>query len=112
MADVRSVDVRGDEIFVNLKITSSEYRILRSSTKNLVVLPTDSSILADVLTTGTLGNGNRIMIPNKLLKRCDISVLNKKVPSKIFRVNNEDYLLIKLDGGDLGIPSFESREDD
>ena len=112
MADVRSVDVRGDEIFINLKITSSEYRILRSSTKSLVVLPTDSSILTDILTTGTLGNGNRIMIPNKLLRRSDIPVLNKKVPSRIFRVNNDDYLLIRLDGGDLSIPSFESNEDD
>jgi hypothetical protein len=46
------------------------------------------------------------MVPGKLLKRHDISKLRKKVPARIFELNNEKYLLIKLEKSSL-IPDFE-----
>ena len=110
MAEIRSIDVKNDEILLNMKITTSEYVILKSSTKDIIVLPTDSSVLTDTLTTGKLGNGNRIMMPNKLLKRASIPELKKKVPSKIFNICDEKYLLIKLADNNANIPVFRFEE--
>jgi len=95
MAEMRKIDIKDDEIVVTLTVTSGEYKIIRSSAKNFVVLPTDSSILSDILVTGKLGNGNRIMIPNKLLKASEIPGLKKNVEAKIFNLDREKFLLIK-----------------
>lgn len=107
MAEIKTINFETDEILINLKLTKQEYLQLQSSTKNLIVLPTDSNVLSDTLTTGKLGNGNRIMVPGKLLKNEGMDELIKKVKSKIFNVNNEKYLLIKLDDADKHIPKFE-----
>ena len=106
MANVRSIDVKGGEIRVNLKISKDEYDLLRQETRDLLLLPTNLNILDRPLTTGKLGNSNRIMLPKKILDRYEITDLEKKVPAKAFKINDEVFLLIKLKRSSLGIPVF------
>ena len=68
MADIDSIDMKNDKIIVNLKLTKEEYRLLKQSTKKLLLLPSEMSILSESLTTGKLGNSNRIMLPSKILR--------------------------------------------
>ena len=107
MAEIKTINFESDDVLVNLKLTKQEYLQLQSSTKDLIVLPTEPSILSDILTTGKLGNGNRIMVPGKLLKKEGMDELIKKVNSKIFYLNHEKYFLIKLDDVNKHIPKFE-----
>ena len=67
----------------------------------------DTESLNEKLTTGKLGNSNRIMLPNKILKKYGIKKLSKKVPSKIFEYNGNKLLVIKLEESKIGIPVFE-----
>ena len=106
MADIQSINMGDHEISVNLKVSSSEYELLKNSRYNLVLLPSDSNVLSNVLTTGKLGNSNRIMIPKKMLEREGVN-MEKKVPSRIFKINETVFLLIKLNGSGIGIPMFE-----
>ena len=108
MADMRKIDIKDDEIVVTLSVTNDEYKIIRSSTKNFVVLPTDSSILTDILVTGKLGNGNRIMVPNKFLRASEIPELKKNVQAKIFKLNGDKYLLVKLVEAQPNVPRFNT----
>ncbi len=112
MADIKSIDMDGDNTYVTFKVSESEYQILKLSRKDLVILPTDDKILNERLTTGKLGNGNRIMMPNKLLERHEIEKLIKKVPAKIFHVNDSKYLLIKLEEHKKAVPVFEEMKNE
>lgn len=108
MASIKYIDFNSEGVAITLNATEEEYKMLRTFTNNLVVLPTEDEAMELKLTTGKLGNGNRIMVPNKLLKRHQISALRKKCPAKIFDVNREKYLLIKLEKSEL-IPEFEKE---
>jgi len=110
MADIDSIDMKNDKILVNLKLSKDEYKLLKQSTKRLLLLPTEPTILEELLTTGKLGNSNRIMLPNKILRRHNVIKLLKKVPSKIFDINDEKFLLIKLQEFALGKPVFGEEE--
>ncbi len=105
MADIQSINMGDHEIIVNLRISNSEYELLKNRRYDLVLLPSDSSSLHNALTTGRLGNSNRIMVPKKMLEREGIK-MQKKVPSKVFKINDATYLLIKLNESFRGIPSF------
>lgn len=107
MADIHSIDMKKGNIMVNLKISRSEYEMLSQETRNLLLLPTRSNILDRPLTTGKLGNSNRIMLPKKILDRHEITNLEKKVPAKTFKINDEVYLLIKLKKSSFGMPMFK-----
>ena len=107
MAEISSIGIKKDDIIVNLKISKGEYELLENKTKNLLILPTNSEFLSRPLTTGKLGNSNRIMLPKKILEKFDIKILEKKVPSKAFKVDDEVFLLIKLKKSTFGIPVFE-----
>lgn len=109
MADVKSINIESDSIIVNLEISESEYSVLKMAREKLVVLPADTHVLDEVLTTGKLGNGNRIMLPNKIMKRHDVKKLHKKVPSRIFDIDGNKYLLIKLDEYLPGVPKFDGE---
>jgi hypothetical protein len=109
MASIKYIDFNSEGVAITLNATEEEYKMLRTFTTNLVILPTDDEAMELKLTTGKLGNGNRIMVPNKLLKRHQIPALRKKCPAKIFEVNKEKYLLIKLEKSEL-IPEFEKEE--
>ena len=106
MADIDSIDMKNDKILVNLKLTKDEYNLLKQSTKRLLLLPTESNILNELLTTGKLGNSNRIMLPNKVLRKHNVTKLLKKVPAQVFDVQHEKFLLIKLQESMLGKPIF------
>ncbi len=109
MASIKYIDFDADGITVTLNATTEEYKMLKTYTNNLVILPTEDDAMELRLTAGKLGNGNRIMVPNKLLKRHNIPALRKKCPAKVFDINQEKYLLIKLEKSEL-IPEFEKEE--
>lgn len=94
-----------EKIRVTLRVNKEEYENLQQNTKSLVLLPTHA--FETELTTGKLGNSNRIMLPNKLLTRHAINSLLKKVPAKFFTLNHEKYLLLKLQEKKRGIPKFK-----
>lgn len=107
MADLKSIDLEGGNTYVTLKVSDSEYSIIRLSNKGFVILPTSDEVLDEVLTTGKIGNGNRIMMPNRLLNKHEVEKLIKKVPARIFDVDDSKYLLIKLEEHRNAFPQFE-----
>lgn len=110
MADIQSIDMKSDKIFVNLNLTKDEYKLLKQTTKRLLLLPSSTTVLSELLTTGKLGNSNRIMLPNKILRKNKITRLLKKVPAQIFDFNDEKFLLIKLQESIIAKPNFGDEE--
>jgi hypothetical protein len=111
MAEIKSINMQADGISVSLKITEEEYSLLKSPKGDMLLLPADSQTLEESLTTGRLGNGNRIMLPNKVMSKYHVKKLHKKVPAKIFEVSGGRFLLIKLEDNRPGVPSFEVASD-
>lgn len=107
MAEIRAVDMEKSEIVINLRVSREEYELLNHVTNNLILLPADSGVLDQTLTTGKLGNSNRIMLPKKFLKKLNINNMNKRVPARLFKTGDDVFLLIKLKESKLGIPVFE-----
>jgi len=110
MANIQSIDMKNDKIFVNLILDKEEYKILGNSTRHLLLLPSDSKDLTELLTTGKLGNSNRVMLPNKVLKKNDVTNMLKKVPARLFDVNDEKFLLLKLQESKIAKPFFGDEE--
>jgi hypothetical protein len=110
MARIKNIDVEKEEITVVLTINEKEYNMIGAKLDGLAVLPTDEVFLERELVTGKIGNGNRIMVPNTFLKKNGIEKLRKRVPSRLFELNNEKYLFIKLENSSL-IPEFEEEEE-
>ena len=108
MASVSSIKFEDREILMNLKISRDEYDAFKHD-KDLLLLPVNS--FDTNLVTGTLGNSNRIMLPNKVLKKNNIEVLIKNVPSKIVSTKQGKYLVIQLDGPE-NIPKFGTWSDE
>ncbi len=107
MADINSVDMQNGNIAINLNVSKGEYELLNHITENLLLIPTDSVTLNHRLTTGKLGNSNRIMMPKKILKGMGIINLDKKVPAMMFKTGENIYLLIKIkESSKLNIPVF------
>ncbi|HDN83272.1 MAG TPA: hypothetical protein ENG50_02785 [Candidatus Altiarchaeales archaeon] len=96
MATLKSAEIKDNEIILKLKISQEEYKLVGAHSE-FIILPSEDEALSELLTTGKLGNGNRIMIPNRLLKKYEIKKLKKKVPAKVFKINEAKYLLIKLE---------------
>ena len=111
MAIIKSLEF-GDEILATFSISEKEYDLLKQSEKDMVILPTRSDILDEVLTTGRLGNGNRIMLPMKILKAHNVKKLLKNVPAKIFEVDDSKFLLIRLEEPRPGIPVFNEDKNE
>jgi hypothetical protein len=112
MADLNSIDMKKDEIILSLKISKEEYEFLKQATADLMVVPVSPKFMNNLLTTGKLGNSNRLMLPKKILDRLDVRKMNKKVPGRIFRLDGNVYLLVKLHGKTKGIPTFGGEEND
>lgn len=110
MAEINSIDIKKDAIVVNLKVSKGEYELLGNSTSNLLLLPINPKFLNHPLTTGKLGNSNRIMMPKKILEKFEIKNLEKKVPARTFEVDDEVFLVIKLKKSSFGIPTFREVE--
>lgn len=106
MAGIKSIDMKDEKIDIKLSINKDEYKILRHHTADLVILPCGNDVLIHHLTTGKLGNSNRIMLPKKVLKLFKVASMEKKVPSSIFNIDGNSYLLIRIKKSDLGVPKF------
>jgi hypothetical protein len=109
MAAIKSLEF-GDEILATFSLSQREYDLLKQSEEHLAILPVGSGILNEVLTTGRLGNGNRIMLPTKILKAHNVNTLLKNVPAKIFELDENKFLLIMLEESKSGVPVFEKDE--
>jgi hypothetical protein len=110
MACIKNIEVEDGEIKLLLQINKKEYNLIGAHLDGLAVVPTSEAFLERVLVTGKIGNGNRIMVPNTFLKKNGISKLRKRVPSRLFDLNNEKYLFIKLEDSSL-LPEFEEEGD-
>jgi len=106
MAEIRNIEMQSGGIEMKLSISAEEYRILEHHLTDLLVVPCGKDTLTHSLTTGKLGNSNRVMLPKKMLEYFKIDVLEKKVSSNIFVLNDSAFLLIKLKESDFGIPKF------
>ncbi len=105
MAKIESIEMKNSKIFLNASITEEEYKLLNQC-KNAIII---SEEFDENLTTGKLGNSNRIMLPKKILKKHKIE-LKGKVPAKIFDVEGKILLLIKLDEKITGVPEFKEED--
>ena len=103
MAVLNNINFDKNRISVNFEITREEYRIFQEE-KEFLILPI--SALDMTLVTGKLGNSNRIMMPNKVLKKHDINELVKNIPYKIVKTKRGKYMVIELEGSE-NIPRFE-----
>jgi hypothetical protein len=95
-----------DGITATFSITEKEYDLLKQSEDSVVILPAGAGVLNETLTTGRLGNGNRIMLPAKILRAHNVEELIKKAPSRIFELDDSIFLLIKLEDNRPGVPVF------
>jgi len=95
MGLLRKIEVDNADILMTLELTKEEYESISPEMKEFVTLPTN--MFDRVLTTGRLGNGNRIMVPSRFLRGHNIEVLRKNVPSKIFTVGEKKFLIIELE---------------
>jgi len=107
MASLTSINFKNNKILASLEVSKEEYNSFKGE-KDLLVFPVSSLDLT--LVTGTLGNSNRIMLPNKILKRNDIEILIKHVSSRIVKTKKGKYLIIQLEGPE-DIPKFKTQLD-
>ena len=112
MADVNSIDIKKDAIALTLNISREEYEFLKQATSDLMVVPISPKFMNHLLTTGKLGNSNRLMLPKKILDKLEVKRMEKKVAGRIFRLNNSVYLLTRLHGKKNGIPVFGGESDE
>jgi len=110
MADVNSIEMKKDEIILSLKISKEEYEFLKQATADLMVVPVSPKFMNNLLTTGKLGNSNRLMLPKKILDKLDVKKMDRKVPGRIFRMQGNVYLLTRLHGKRNGVPVFGGEE--
>ena len=109
MGLLQKVEFEGKDVLIMVRLTQAEYNAISSDPRELLVLPTKWH--EGSLTTGRLGNGNRIMIPNKLLRSYNIDVLKKNVKHRIVDSGEKKYLVIELESR-IGIPVFTGDDDE
>ncbi len=109
MAEMKGIDMHDGEVEIKLSINRSEYKILKHHMTDIILLPCGKDSLIHHLTTGKLGNSNRIMLPKKIMGQFGIEKMEKKAPSNIFILNGDAFLLIKIKKSELGIPKFKEE---
>ncbi len=109
MARMKNIKIESDEITVVLSITKNEYEMIGTQIDGITILPTNGEFFERELITGKIGNGNRIMVPNKFLEHHDILKLRKRVPCRLFDFNKEKYLFIKMEDSSA-LPEIEEVE--
>jgi 5-formaminoimidazole-4-carboxamide-1-beta-D-ribofuranosyl 5'-monophosphate synthetase len=107
MAEIKNIGMNKNSIEVRLAINNEEYRVLKHHMSDVIVVPAGKEALTKELTTGKLGNSNRIMVPKKLLEYFGVDKLDKKVASNVYKINGDAYLLIKIRKSRIGIPKFK-----
>lgn len=105
MSLLRKIELEKDDVLITLKLTKKEYENITPNVREFVVLPAKG--FDRDLVTGRIGNGNRIMLPNKLLQNHNINVLKKNVQSKIIDLGDKKILIIELENKRTGVPVFE-----
>jgi len=106
MAEIKTIDMQNGGIEIKLSISKSEYNNLKNHTKDILILPRGEDSLTYELTTGKLGNSNRIMVPKKMLEAFKVHEMEKKAHSNIFIVDGDAFLLAKIRKSEIGIPKF------
>ncbi len=106
MANLRNISFKGDEIEIVLVVSKEEYHALAGDSRECLVLPVRGSSMPETLTSGKLGTGNRIMVPNKLLAKHGVDKLRKKLPAKLYDFEEGKFILIRLESPKL-VPKFE-----
>jgi len=109
MTRILNVDLSMGRKVVQLELSDAEYELIAPQTDNLLLLPTDLVHMPEKLSTGDLGNSNRIMVPHGLLRRYDVPPLRElgKVRGAIFKTAMGTYLLADLTSHRAGVPRFE-----
>ena len=102
MAEIETIRRTADDIYILTSITEQEASIIGSSRK-VLILPEE---FKETLTTGKLGNSNRIMMPKKILRKYEIN-MKGKVPAQVFEIKNKKFLLIEIDEKKVGVPNFK-----
>jgi hypothetical protein len=95
MASLDSIKIQNGSVFITLKADLEEYKLLNHSVKDLLLLPSDNNFLSQIMRTGALGNSKRLMLKKKFLKLNEFN-LEKDVNSRVFQLNDEVFLLVKL----------------
>ncbi len=109
MASIDSIDVEPDRVVAKVVLSIEEYGALNSATRDILIAPVGHDNLELLLTVGKIGNGNRIMLPNRVLKAVGIDKLPRKAPAKIFFLRGNKYLVACIEGDSEGIPFFELK---
>ena len=105
MAQIKTINIEDGKVTVNFSVTQKEYDLIKENGREFAILPLEK--MKEHLTTGKLGNSNRIMIPKKFLERNGVSQLLKHVKARIFETDGHKVLLVKLDENRPGVPVFE-----
>ena len=96
MSEINSIKFKEDGIFLTLNITKEEYEFLQQTTSDIIIVPADFKSMNGLLTTGKLGNSNRLMLPKKILDTLEVKAMDKKVPGRLFKLEGSVYLLARL----------------
>lgn len=109
MAKILNVDFSMGRKVLKIELSDREYELISPQTENLLLLPTDISHMPEKLSTGDLGNSNRIMVPHGLLRRHGVPPLRElgRVQAAVFETNFGTYLLADLTTQRAGVPRFE-----
>lgn len=107
MGKITKIEMGDTVIFITLSVSPSEYQYITPNIEDIILFPPNKMDMS--LTTGKIGNGNRIMVPNSLLKKEDIPILRKNVPSMVLTVEGKKYLIIELEDKTPGIPHFKDE---
>ena len=108
MANIMSIDVKGDKFRLELEISETEYKSLSSEVSDIILIPVDAELMPYKLTLGTLGNSYRMMLPVRVLSKHGISKLPRKAPAKIIEYEGAKYVVARISGV-KGIPEFEEN---
>lgn len=105
MANIKSIEVEENKVRVLFEMSKEELSLLHNETSDLCVFPL--SRFNEVLTTGAIGNSNRIMFPHRLLRKHNIRGLPKHMDSVILSFNGKKMAVMKLQDDRAPMPVFE-----
>lgn len=107
MAIIKSMEMEDTKVRVIFEMSKDELVALSNETQNICLLSLTK--FNELLTTGTIGNSNRIMFPNRLLKRYNIKELPKHVETTILSFNGKRIAVLKLQDTAAPVPRFEGE---
>lgn len=94
------------DVHVTLRLSRDEWEELHMTGRQVMILPFEPGRFDEKLTTGKLGNSNRVMLPKKVLEKHSIDHLPKKADSGVFEFEGGKFLVIKLKETSMAPPRF------